>query len=277
MKQTLPDRNNTAIVVVTYNPGEDFATNMKRYARIAALVIIVDNDSDNKSHVREIAAANNAVFIGQNQNTGIAAALNMGIKKGLTENKEWILTLDDDSLPNEEILPIYANFISRYDHVGIIGTTFSRKRFKTNHATTCTDSLTVITSGSLHHRNIFHKIGYYEEKLFIDCVDFDFTIRVKIDGEFSVKRIAPPLIIHHIGDPVKKRGLSSWNHSALRRYYWARNTVYLNKKYLFYVPAWITKKDFFFLKDLLLIAIVEDDRLQKFKAIAKGIRDGLTL
>ena len=276
MNQTVPTINNTAVVVVTYNPGKDFIENIRRHIKVASLVIVVDNNSDNKDYLRYLTESNGIVFIEQDRNTGIAEALNIGIKRGLAEGKEWILTLDDDSLPNENILSVYAKFIKRYDNIGIIGTTFSDGEVEISRDIKCIDCLTVITSGSLHHKDVFFEIGYYEEKLVIDCVDFDYTIRVSTESGLTVKRVETPLIIHTLGAPIKKYGIVSSNHSSLRRYYWARNTVYLNKKYLCKVPVWILKKDFFFLRDIVFLILVEKGVLEKMKAIVKGIKDGLT-
>jgi len=97
MNQTVPTINNTAVVVVTYNPGKDFIENIRRHIKVASLVIVVDNNSDNKDYLRYLTESNGIVFIEQDRNTGIAEALNIGIKRGLAEGKEWILTLDDDT------------------------------------------------------------------------------------------------------------------------------------------------------------------------------------
>ncbi len=273
-ENAMPQKGNTAIVIVTYNPDKDFAANLLQAHSVADLVIVVDNGSENIDFIKETACSNNAQLTALGQNTGIAAALNIGIKKALNAGKEWILTLDDDSFPESNILETYADVLQQFPDAGLIGTNFSQSARKLPEAE---ESTTIITSGTLHKAEIFNTIGLYTEKLFIDCVDFDFVIRLKLSGKYKAVKVSKPLISHHLGSPMKKFGILSSNHSPKRRYFWARNTVYLNRKYLLKLPLWILKKDLFLLKDTIGIIIVERNRMEKLKCITKGIRDGFRL
>ncbi len=269
-----PQKGNTAIVTVTYNPDKDFAANLLQARNVADLVIVVDNGSENIGFIREAALSAGAQLIALGQNTGIAAALNTGIKKAIDAGKKWVLTLDDDSFPESDILETYARVLGQYPDAGLIGTEFSQSEGKLPEAA---ESTTIITSGTLHKAEIFGAIGFYTEKLFIDCVDFDFVIRLRLSGKYKAVKVGKPLIRHHLGNPMKKFGILSSNHSPKRRYFWARNTVYLNREYLLKFPLWILKKDLYLLKDTLGIIIVEHNRKEKLKYITKGIRDGFRL
>ncbi len=269
-----PQKGNTAIVTVTYNPDKDFAANLLQARNVADLVIVVDNGSENIGFIREAALSAGAQLIALGQNTGIAAALNNGIKKAIDAGKKWVLTLDDDSFPESDILETYARVLGQYPDAGLIGTEFSQSEGKLPEAA---ESTTIITSGTLHKAEIFGAIGFYTEKLFIDCVDFDFVIRLRLSGKYKAVKVGKPLIRHHLGNPMKKFGILSSNHSPKRRYFWARNTVYLNREYLLKFPLWILKKDLYLLKDTLGIIIVEHNRKEKLKYITKGIRDGFRL
>ncbi len=269
-----PKKGNTAIVTVTYNPDKDFATNLLQARNVADLVIVVDNGSENIGFIREAALSAGAQLIALGQNTGIAAALNTGIRKALDAGKGWILTLDDDSFPESDILETYAHVLELYPDAGLIGTEFSPSADKSPQTA---ESTTIITSGTLHKAEIFIAIGFYTEKLFIDCVDFDFVIRLRLSGKYKAVKVSKPLIRHHLGSPMKKFGILSSNHSPKRRYFWARNTIYLNRKYLLKLPLWVLKKDLYLLKDTIGIIIVEHNRMEKLKSITKGIIDGFRL
>lgn len=274
-KETIiPQKSNTATVIVTYNPDKDFAANLLQAHAITDLVVVVDNGSQNLSFVRESVRAAGTELIALDENRGIAAALNIGIRRALDAGKEWILTLDDDSFPQSNILETYARVLSKYPDAGLIGTEFSPTAGNSSEAR---ESITIITSGTLHKASIFQAIGFYTEKLFIDCVDFDFVIRLHLSRKFKAVKVNSPLIKHHLGSPLKKLGIVSSNHSPKRRYFWARNTVYLNRKYLLKLPMWILKKDFFLVKDTLGIIIVEHGKKEKLKNIFIGIRDGFRL
>ncbi len=269
-----PQKGNTAIVTVTYNPDKDFAANLMQARNVADLVIVVDNGSGNIDFIKEAALSAGAQLTALGQNTGIAAALNTGIKEALGAGKEWVLTLDDDSFPESNILETYTRVLQQYPDAGLIGTDFSQNAGKLPEAA---ESTTIITSGTLHKAEIFSAIGFYTEKLFIDCVDFDFVIRLRLSGKYKAVKVGKPLIRHHLGSPMKKFGILSSNHSPKRRYFWARNTVYLNRKYLLKLPLWILKKDLYLFKDTIGIIIVEHNRMEKLKCITKGIRDGFRL
>lgn len=270
----LPNYENTAIIVITYNPESDFKKNYDQYNKIVRNCIIVDNGSHNAKEIENLTLGDKCnYFIELHENRGIAYALNVGVRKAQDLNKKWILTLDDDSFPYNEIIDIYSNIIKVNPNIGILGTDFSE--ISNQDELKIKDTITVITSGALQNIQIFNVVGYYEEKLFIDCVDFDMNIRVKVFSPFRVCQINKALISHHLGAPIKKYGICSSNHNVIRRYYWARNTIYLNKRYFFYAPLWIIKKDYFLVRDIILMMLIERNRIQKFNAIMKGIIDGI--
>ena len=270
----LPNYENTAIIVITYNPESDFKKNYEQYNKIVRNCIIVDNGSHNAKEIENLTLGDKRnYFIELHENKGIAYALNIGIRKAQYLNKKWILTLDDDSFPYNEIIDVYSNIIKLNPNIGILGTDYS----ELNHQSELKikDTLTVITSGALQNIQIFNDVGYYNEKLFIDCVDFDMNIRVKEYSPYRVCQINKALISHHLGSPIKKHGICSSNHNEKRRYYWARNTIYLNKRYFLKVPLWIIKKDYFFIRDLISMILIERNKTQKFNAIMKGIINGI--
>lgn len=270
----LPNYENTAIIVITYNPESDFKKNYDQYNKIVRNCIIVDNGSHNAKEIENLTLGDKCnYFIELHENRGIAYALNVGVRKAQDLNKKWILTLDDDSFPYNEIIDIYSNIIKVNPNIGILGTDFSE--ISNQDELKIKDTITVITSGALQNIQIFNVVGYYEEKLFIDCVDFDMNIRVKVFSPFRVCQINKALISHHLGAPIKKHGICSSNHNVKRRYYWARNTIYLNKRYFFYAPLWIIKKDYFLVRDIILMMLIERNRIQKLNAIMKGIIDGI--
>lgn len=133
-------------------------------------------------------------------------------------------------------------------------------------------TLTIITSGALHILSKIPQIGLYDESLFIDSVDFDFALRVKSKG-FEVLRVKEPLICHHLGNPIKKMGIQSSNHSSFRRYYMARNHVIILKRYWKQFPLWVLKKNLFFMIQLLKMMILEGDKKAKLCLTLKGFHD----
>ena len=91
-KETIiPQKSNTATVIVTYNPDKDFAANLLQAHAITDLVVVVDNGSQNLSFVRESVRAAGTELIALDENRGIAAALNIGIRRALDAATSWKL------------------------------------------------------------------------------------------------------------------------------------------------------------------------------------------
>lgn len=268
-----PDRINSCFVIVTYNPDFNFTINLLRHLEIVDKIIIIDNNSNTDIETfipNEFLS--NIIIIHSNINYGIAWGLNKGLKQALELSYEWVVTFDQDSFPNINILLYYTEVLKNEKNVGLIGTSFAPEIVKLNKIS-WSKKLTIITSGTLHPTDFFDKVGFYTEKLFIDCVDFDFSLRVKMAG-YDVIRINEPLLKHKLGSPIKKFGLTSSNHNLIRRYYYGKNNVYLSKIYFKKFPLWIIKKNYFFIKSIIILILVERDVYNKIISVLKGIKDG---
>ena len=91
-----------------------------------------------------------------------------------------------------------------------------------------------ITSACFMNVGICEKIGMFNEKLFIDDVDLDYSFRL-IDNNYKIYRINSIVTQHHWGNPVEKRFLfikySDYQYSTSRLYYQSRNAIYMIRKY----------------------------------------------
>lgn len=132
----------------------------------------------------------------------------------------------------------------------------------------------IITSGSLIKIEIFKQIGFFEEKLFMDRVDFDFCFRINING-FITKIAKNLFFICEFAKEEKKYFFTITNYSAQRRYYITKNTVYL-LKYFFKFPKEIL---YLIINDcilpLFIITFFETNKFNKIKSIFSGFIDGI--
>ncbi|MBQ3835033.1 MAG: glycosyltransferase [Elusimicrobia bacterium] len=276
---------NILAVIVSYNPNDSI---IKLYQSIKNQVdelIIVDNFSTNKESKQILETlSKEATIIYNDKNLGIATALNQGAKYAIANGYKWLLTLDQDS----EFLPgTYEKLLSSYetlpdkDKTMLIAPMYKEKNrqinnIADNNLVIWKEDCFVITSGSLIKTESFNHIGFFEEKLFIDRVDFDFCLRLKKDG-FSSKIATNIFFIHNLGNWTNKT--HSYNYSAKRRYYMARNAVYLFKKYFFLSPIQILinlKNSGIFLS-VLKVLLYEDDKFRKISQSYKGFLDGFFL
>ncbi len=268
-----PNKDNTAIIIVTYNPDENLLkTALAIHKKIVNTIIIIDNHSENYDNWKHLIDQYNITILSSSENKGIAWALNKGIDIAKENEMEYALTFDQDSIPVSNILKLYAK---HYSHeIGLIGTVFTTENCEASEIVV-KESLTVITSGCLHNLNACSIVGPYNENLFIDSVDFEYAIRMKISG-FKVLRSSVPLLVHNLGNPIKKWGLTTSNHSCLRRYYMSRNHIILTKKFFFKVPIFVIKKNYTFIKEIIKLLLIENNRVIKLKNIIRGLKDGFT-
>lgn len=270
--------NNLAVIIVTYNPEANLKTLLQKCCVIASQVIIVDNNSTNSDWIKTLAVGFDSLFIGNSENLGIGKAINKALIYIDRSQKQWVLTFDQDSFPPDDLLVAYNYVLKNENNVGVMGINFNPQlNGNKSHTYHYHESLDQITSGLLHNVDIFDKIGEYNENLFIDCVDFEFSLRVKRNG-FKTIMIEDCFLKHTIGNPktvkLGKIKISSMNHSAFRQYFIVRNHIWLAKKYFKFFPFYILNKYYHLFIRLAKTVLIDDDRKSKIREIYRGICDG---
>lgn len=226
---------NIAAVVVLYNPDESFVDNIKSYLNQVSMLVIVDNSEKPDLSVFDSLKENDKIkYIINHQNYGVAKALNEGIKLAAAAGYRWVLTMDQDSWFEKEMIENYLytlNELINKEEIAVIGPVFEKRPVisiteKTKQVTS------LITSGSLVNAAVFNSIGGYNEKLFIDEVDHEYCYRVKLKG-FDIIQVLNIYLNHSLGKEervktilARKNKLKSL-HSALRLYYMVRNSCYV--------------------------------------------------
>ena len=265
--------------IVLYNPDiETLRQNIDAIINKVKLLILVDNGSGNIDDVTLI-LSDNIVLIKNPQNKGIAAALNQICEYSLDNGFEWTLTLDQDSVVPDNIVDEFSKFAT-LEKAGMLAPIMcDRNRGdskRNNNPSMVSEIKECITSGSMINLNVWNEIGRFDEELFIDGVDFDICYRI-IQNGYKILQVNNVYLSHEIGRMEKHKFLyfSFYvkNHSAFRKYYIARNTVYLARKQ--HNVKKIVKSQFQILKLLILTLLYEDDKKNKGKKIIKGNWDGL--
>ncbi|MDC4186159.1 glycosyltransferase family 2 protein [Loigolactobacillus coryniformis] len=268
--------------VVLYNPDlTRLQTNITALKKQSQRILLFDNGSTNLAAVKAIYATDTAITItGFDKNRGIAAALNAIMAFFQKKSFDWVLTFDQDSLPPETILADFAPYLSKHE-VAIISpavwdlsenvTDYERTDNPFDYIEQC------ITSGSLTRVSDWQRVNGYDEKMFIDLVDFDFCRRLILSGRKLI-RVNQAVLRQEIGRSkqvmIFSRRIPVDNHSALRKYYQARNSIYYYKKFrkqsdrkVYWDEAKLYIKTLFF----------EQDKGPKLKSISKGIRAGIKM
>lgn len=113
-------------VVVTYHPDPCFELRLAGLTEQVCSVAIVDNRSDEAevSMLREVSRRSGVHLILNEENMGIASALNKELGWAKENRYQWALTMDQDSTPLEGmvegLIKVYHDCPFK-ENVGVIG------------------------------------------------------------------------------------------------------------------------------------------------------------
>lgn len=280
-------------IIVTFHPGAQIMENIAALRGQVDEIIIVDNGSgvDSKELLGQLARQSGLSIVYNQENLGIAAALNTGVKLAKAAGHDWIVTFDQDSKVTPGMISMMMKAYESYPEKEKVASLSPQYRDQTtgrirgNNASSPSketlpfaEALVVMTSGNLVKSRIFDVVGYFNEALFIDHVDNEFCLRCSVHG-YKILEVKDAILEHCIGYPTQhkllwKNPITS-NHSALRRYYIARNSVYIYRKFLFTHPMWVLKNAYGLLRVVILLALFETERRQKLEMVFRGILHGL--
>jgi len=277
--------------ITMFNPEiERLEQNINSILPQVEKLYLIDNASENAGEIKLKFSGNEKIEITENsENLGIATALNQMCRKGIDDGFEWIVTLDQDSILEVDGVERYLEFVNRED-VALITPKFdddnepdiisSGKEEDFEFVTRCN------TSGSFVRLSAYKEVGGFDDKMFIDCVDFDFCTAL-IEHGFRILRSNKTIIHHRLGEakeirffiPIGRvlgnkklqKSLFTYNHSPLRTYYYARNIHYYMEKHKNSIDLETEKR--VYLKWVVLKLFFEKDKLKKLKAIRKGKKD----
>lgn len=212
-------------------------------------------------------------------NKGIATALNDGCRTAFDEGFDWVLTLDQDSIMPDNMIASFTQIIQRdkQGQIGIITPQINAYAGANHRERQSVDELPkCITSGSLVRLSAFREVNGFKDYLFIDNVDTEFSLNLRLHG-YRILRDNSAVLNHHIGNmrPVRlynKTLFHVLNHNYLRCYYMTRNNLYIHKHFG-HMPGTHDYGWNFVMKLFLKILFFEDDKRRKLISIYRGISD----
>ena len=220
-------------VVVLYNPDIQALNNISKYPQLDQL-ILVDNSSKNNSNLfSSILLNKNVIYKPLLNNYGIAYALNLGIKS-MNDDIEFVITMDQDSNLTNTIISTYRKYTLSHDNIYALTPQYKTDRNTITNIHGVEKVDLSMQSGSLFNIKLFKIIGYFNEKLFLDVVDWEYFLRMKKYG-FDLIKCNEAILIHSPAKTESKKlifkkiryGVAS----PVRYYYQARNLLWVGRKY----------------------------------------------
>lgn len=220
------------IVILNYNGIETlnncltsvFKSNYNNFE-----VVVVDNDSKDASFEKARHLFSRAHFIKNSANVGFAQGNNVGIRFALEKFADFVFILNNDTLIESDTLTNLVKQSIAHPKAGIVsplikeadgktiwfaGGTLDFKKMRANHIfAKITDkpyqSEYLSGCAMLIKKEVFQKIGLFDERYFLYYEDADLSYRSKQEG-FELLMIPDSSIIH----------LEQSNHKNSAKIYW---------------------------------------------------------
>ena len=273
-------------IVVTYHPTFEDIAHLAAIRPQVDMAVLVDNGSgEQECRLLHGAAQQHGCHVIENgENLGIAAALNRGVRWAVSQGCRWVVLFDQDSEPKMGCVALLRSGflqLSGTRKIGMVAPTcwdvYRNYRLPPrydNHG----NLKVALTSGSMIDVAVFAEEGIFDEVLFIDCVDFDFCLRIRDHG-WILAECPEAVLLHRPAYPTEI-SILGWRfatsgYSAMRRYYRTRNIMWLLRRHwkrhfvLCRQLMWSNLKD-------VVKAALEENGGKKLKAALNGYLDGIS-
>jgi GT2 family glycosyltransferase len=296
----------TYAVVLNYNGYDDTVRCVKSLSKAgnnSIRIIIVDNASVDGSGLRLKDMFPEITLIFSPKNGGYAAGINLGITYALNEKADIIILINNDTKVRENFLePIFDEMTD--DNVGVVSgkvlyldkpdiiycaggridylrcTGVAEFQGKNGMAFANERREISLAEGSFLavRKEVFKKIGLFEEKYFMYLEDVDFSMRVA--KHFKIIYTNRSIIYHRSGAGA------SWDEfTPLYSYYYTRNRLWYFCDYFLLYRLYVIVFSLMvsFLKSLKMFQsfIFNPDKRVKlnnsFISLWKGTKDGILL
>lgn len=284
-------------VVVLYNPDVAFVVRLlQSLSGQVETTILADNSEEScKQSIDHLLTA--AVqYLWMGGNLGLGAAHNRGITRAFADGADYVLLLDQDSLPSEQMVLSLLCGAQKYlqnhpqEKLGAIGPSYNdangqeqspfvildgwRIRRAEDSAGEFVKVVHLISSGTLIPHSAIEVVGPMNEELFIDYVDSEWCWRASHCG-LTLLGYKNATMEHCLGDEsIRLLGKSITLRSPLRCYYTMRNGVWLLRQP--FVPLrWSVADALRLLGMFVLFSVFSRQRVKSVKMMIRGLVDGL--
>ena len=226
---------NIAGVVILYHPDiKQLSENINTYVLGLKQLYIYDNSEIQTPGIE--AALNNLhpciKYQFFNNNEGIAKRLNQAVEAAMQTQYDYLLTMDQDSSFKPGDFEKYKSLIQKGDYTKVAQFGINCQPHITISSEQPQEALTLITSGSILNLSLVKNVGDFNEDLFIDFVDAEFSYRVVQHGLINLM-FSNILLNHALGNLVSGRSVLTFKkslriiHAPIRAFYITRNGLFL--------------------------------------------------
>ena len=259
MKLESIEKAKICLVVVTYNRKELLKENLNSLINqnIKCDILVVDNNSNDgtDSLVKDFQKEySNIIYIKLDENVGGAGGFYNGVSKAYELKYDFVVLMDDDGHPinnntirnlielyykedNKKVMInsiVYSDYNTKTLSFGMLGAN-NLEELKEKIKDGKIEGAINPFNGTLLTKELIKDIGYPKKEFFISGDETEYTLRARKNGYKIMTAVSSeyyhPSAKYKIkkvfGKEIKMRSsISIW-----RRYYYARNYSFINKKY----------------------------------------------
>lgn len=206
---TTPSKAGTFVAV--YNHVPDLRS-LEVALQCTEKLVLIDNGSraDVVAELRKFQARfpDRCQLVESDQNLGLSKAFNRAVARLRAEGIHWLYFLDHDASFTErfflETRTTWASLEAQGERVGVVvpivtdDPSLLDERLGFHRSYSFLQS--TMTSGILTNVEVFYALGGFDERLFVEAVDLDFTSRVNAAG-YRVCLVNRVLIVQQFGLP----------------------------------------------------------------------------
>lgn len=262
--------------IVLYNPTVGvLEKNIKRIIDDVDEVILVDNASTNISIVQDSLSESKISFITHKENKGLSYSYNEMIRYARTNRFDCLLLLDQDSVCSDGFVKEYRLNL-REEFICLVPMiVHQNKEYQKKFGEESENPIDVVDS-SINSGTCINLVGLpedfvFDESFFIDCIDYDFFMRLK-KKNLKIARVNSAKLYISLGNITRPRFIPFflYNYSPFRLNKQIQDRVKFIKKYANEpIARWVR---LFSAVNFFLIAFFEKQRLKKIKAMILGFR-----
>lgn len=261
-------------VLPVYYPDDTIKANIMTYINEIDFLIIVNNSkSDLSSLLIELPTDKVYEYV-PNVNIGLSKSYNFALKYALENKYEFLLLMDQDSFFINNLFWGIIKHLQINPKISLISaaTSSDRSDFVESFDENFYNRKILMSSGTLVRLNIISKIGFFDEKLFIDEIDHDYSIRCHLNGYLNLTTYKT-FISHSVGEtytckfPFNLLKNQIILHKPFRYFHIFKNGRYMISKYLFKDFKFSLNRIFYLFKLTLKIILFYPTKLKYFKYI----------
>lgn len=277
----------SGVVVVWFNPNAEHVGNLILLLKQHKYICVVDNSVD--ANTKLIPSSTEINYIHNGNKGGIAGAFNRGFDYFYSENiASYVYTFDQDTkVPDNYFLDMDSFILTNKASIAcpsffdINAKTFGKfvkMKKLTFHESNDKTTHFCISSGMSISIKTYLLLNGFNEDLIIDHVDTEFALKA-YTSNISISFNRDVVLEHAIGEREKKNFLGVTikpnHHSAVRKYYISRNGTYLALKYFNNAKSYFVLNVFRMIHEYLSVILYENQKVDKIKAMNRGLVDAI--